>query len=252
MLLKLLHHLLKSCVKPGLLLERVLKKGNSLISWKDKRGWENLCLVTASATEVVNTEVLAVVKGTVTLVMEKWKPGNCFSGVTWEWAVCSSWRISSCWGIYWSFLKHWSPVRQPPHPEMGDWGTELGAACFLVASDFVGLYGLTLPSGFMMLSHEPSEEVQSAPFLRGFMWVLGFSGMRTSCVFRLKALCWCRQPELYLWHLLALKHQEKMERAMLAVPCISGQERQRNVSELFWVNGTVKLLHLKIKNPIFT
>lgn len=38
MLLKLLHHLLKSCVKPGLLLERVLKKGNSLISWKDKRG----------------------------------------------------------------------------------------------------------------------------------------------------------------------------------------------------------------------
>lgn len=30
---------------------------------------------------------------------------------------------------------HWSSVRQPQCPEMGDWGTELGAASFLVASD---------------------------------------------------------------------------------------------------------------------
>lgn len=134
MLLKLSHHLLKSCVKPGLLLG-VLRKGNSLISWKDKGGWENLCLMTASTTEAVNTEKLEVVKGTVTLVMDKWRPGNCFSGGTWEWAACSSRRISSCWGTYWSFLMHWSPVRQPQHPEMGDWSTELGAACFLVASD---------------------------------------------------------------------------------------------------------------------
>lgn len=40
----------------------------------------------------------------------------------------------------------------------------------------------------MMWSREPAAEVQSAPFLRGFMWDLGFSGMHTSCVFRLKAL----------------------------------------------------------------
>lgn len=29
---------------------------------------------------------------------------------------------------------------------------------------------MTLPTDFMTLAHEPTEEMQSEPFLRGFMW----------------------------------------------------------------------------------
>lgn len=54
---------------------------------------ENLCLMTASTTQVVNTEKLEVVKRTVTLDMDKWRAGNCFSGVTWGGAACSSGRM---------------------------------------------------------------------------------------------------------------------------------------------------------------
>lgn len=88
--------------------------------------------MTASATEVVNTEKLGVVKGTCDVQVEAWEL------LFWSHLGVSClffMKISSWWGTYWSFLKHWSPVRQPQQPEMGDWGTELGAACFLVASD---------------------------------------------------------------------------------------------------------------------
>lgn len=85
--------------------------------------------MTASTTEV-NTEELEVVKGTVTLVMDKCRPGNCFSGVS-----CLFMKNIFLFGLILELSHTLEPVRQPQHPEMGDWGTELGAACLLVASD---------------------------------------------------------------------------------------------------------------------
>lgn len=124
-------------------------------------------------------------------------------------------------------------VRQPQWP---DWGT---VRCSLFPGGLRHLVGCVVWPCPVALLCGPMNHLRKGKVTHfwGVLWDLGFSGMHTSCVFRLKALFWCHHPELYLWHLLALKHQEKMER--VAVPCVTDQERQRNVSELFWVNGTI-------------
>lgn len=214
-----LYHLLKSSVKPGLLLlEGVLRKGNSSISWKDKRGWEPLLNDSINNRSCEHREAGS----------GKRDSDICDGQVeVWELLFWSHLGVSCLFFMKDLFLlghilelsDALEPCQATPKWVTGVQG--LGAGCYFQTP--CGVCGLTLLSGFMMWSHEPATEVQSAPFLRGFMWDLGFSGMHTSCVFRLKALCWCHQPEFYLWPLLALKHQEKMER--VAVPCITDQER---------------------------
>lgn len=117
--------------------------------------------MTASATEIELWREAESGKGRVT--------GSCFSEVIWEWATFSSWRLRALLG---HILELYQAA--PVLAEAGNWDMEIGAACLLAAFrhwTWPGeVYGLTLPTDFMTLSHDPTEEIQSQPFLRGCMW----------------------------------------------------------------------------------